>query len=552
VSLFYIKLKDSTLGERFITRVKRIYTDLSISTTSEFADSQMMDDSLNAYVWVIAGLAIVLGGVGMMNAQLMSVYERTREIGVLRAVGWSSRRVMTMILGESLVVSAIGGILGVGIGWLAVYGLTSATVMMGASTNSIHAGLIIQAAVVVFFLGLAGGIYPAWRASQLQPVEALRYEGGTAGTNARRLPVGGMAVQSLWQRTTRTVLTLVVIGITVGSIMTLEGVIRGASASLDQLALGADAELMVRQADISDSSMSALDERTGEKIAAMPGVTSVSGLIFTAVVLPESGFFIVQGYSPHEFGIQRFRIVEGKPLQTNHQIIIGKDIAEALKKKVGENIELSGRRYRIVGIYESSVGWEQMGGVMTLRDAQTFTGRPRKVSMYSVKVDNPQQASAIVDAINQQLPDAHAALSGEFADQLPDMQNSNGIMTGISLLAIIVGGLGVLNTMLMAVLERTREIGVLRALGWRRRAVLGMIMKESLLLAILGAIAGVLIALSLGGLMGLTMGDLVTPVWDWDVFARAILIALLLGLLGGLYPAYRATRLQPIEALRYE
>ena len=98
------------------------------------------------------------------------------------------------------------------------------------------------------------------------------------------------------------------------------------------------------------------------------------------------------------------------------------------------------------------------------------------------------------------------------------------------------------------------EIGVFRALGWRRRSILGLIMKESLLLGLLGGIAGIAIALIMIYLFQKApmVGGVLTPVWDWDVFVRAILVALMLGLFGGIYPAYRATRLQPVEALRYE
>jgi putative ABC transport system permease protein len=267
-----------------------------------------------------------------------------------------------------------------------------------------------------------------------------------------------------------------------------------------------------------------------------------------------AGFFIIQGYSPNEYAIRRLNIVEGEPLATNHQVIVGKAIAASLKKKVGDTLVLGGTRFRIVGIYESGGGWEELGGVITLRDAQTFTGRPRKVTLYFVKVRDPQQAQAVMDHINREYPDVHAALSGEFVEQMPDMQAMNAMMGGISFLAVVVGGLGVMNTMLMAVLERTREIGVLRAVGWRRRAVLGMILREALLLSIIGGVGGVLIAFGLvSGLMAVpSIGEALRAVWTADVFGRALLVALLLGLLGGLYPAYRATRLQPIEALRYE
>jgi ABC-type antimicrobial peptide transport system permease subunit len=554
VSLYYIQLGERASAEHVITRVGRLWPDLSISSATDFADRQLMVDFLQGYVWAIAGLAIIIGGVGMLNAQLMSVYERTREIGVLRAVGWSSKQVLWMILRESMLVSFAGGVVGLGLGWLAVSALGGTGMTFGGSVSNIRAAIIGQALLVVAVLGLTGGLYPAWRASRLQPAEALRYEGGGAGS-ARRLPIGGMAVQGLWQRAIRSSLTLAAIGITVGSIMAMEGIIRGAAEDINEIALAGGAEILIRQADIADTSLSAIDARVGAKIAAFPQVQSVSGVIMSAVVLPEAnGFAIVWGYAPNEEAIRRFNLVEGENIQSNHQFIIGRVLAEALNKKVGDTIELGGSRYRIKGIYESTIGWEELGGVKTLRDAQVLAGRPRKVTMYAVKVRDPSQARAVVEEINSTIPETHAALSGEFADQMPDMQNADAFLNGISSLAIIVGGVGVLNTMLMSVFERTREIGVLRALGWRRASILGLILRESALLGVIGGTIGVVVAYLLIwaiNLIPLLTGAL-TIAFSWDVFARAFLVALFLGVAGGLYPAYRATRLQPVEALRYE
>jgi ABC-type antimicrobial peptide transport system permease subunit len=555
VSLYYIELKDPSLRPLVEKRVARTWKDLSLSTTAELASKQMMGPSLDVFAWVIAGLAIVLGGVSMMNSQLMSVYERTREIGVLRAVGWTRRRILWMILGETVIVCFIGGLLGILIGWATLALITRSVVMFGTSTANITPGLIIQSLITVLALGVIGGLYPARHAADLQPVEALRYEGGSSGEQVHRLPVGGMAIQSLWQRTTRTLLTLSVIALTVGSIMSLESVIKGTGETMNSYASQNKMEIMLRQANISDTSLSAIDERYVQRIAALPEVQTVSGMIFTAVMMSGGqGFFIVEGFNPGDPSFDRFRIVDGKSLTNNRQVLLGKTMSESLKKGVGDSIEVGGSRFRVVGVFESSIGWEMMGGVITLRDAQTLVGRPRKVTMLGVKLRDPSQAEGVVKKINQSMPDIHAALSGDFAAQMPDMVASNSMMSGISFLAIIVGGLGVMNTMLMAVLERTREIGVLRSVGWQRRDILWMILKESIILALLGAASGMILAPVLNFAISSipSIGAMYSPQWDWAIFARALAIALLLGAVGGIYPAYRATRLQPVEALRYE
>ncbi len=554
VSLIYLRLKQPELDERVILRVGRRFPDLDIGTTSDFLDNQIMGDAMQGYVWAIAGLAIVIGGVTMTNAQLMAVYERTREIGVLRAVGWSKGRVLLMILAESVFVGVLGGLLGIAMAYGLLIAFSDVFQMFGATSTSIGPDLLMQALITVFTLGLVGGIYPAWRASRLEPVEALRYEGGSSGSGVKRLPIGGMAAQSLWQRTTRTLLTLLTIGLTVGAILTLESVVNGVTKEMTKL-LGADMEILVRQADIADTSLSAIDESTTDRIAALPNVHSVSGMVMNAVMLPEtSSFMLLLGYAPNEFAIQNFKIVEGERLTSNHQIILGKVLAEANQKEVGDTMDIAGQRYKVVGIFESGAGWENMSGIISLRDAQAFAGRPRKVTILMVDVEDPRKTRTLVEEINQRFPEVHAAASGEFVDQMPDMENADGMLNGISILALIVGGLGVLNTMLMSILERTREIGVLRALGWSRRDILGLILREALLLGILGGFASVLIGIALAYLLTLIpmVGGVIKPEWTLGVFLRALTIALLLGIFGGLIPAYRATRMQPVEALRYE
>ena len=552
VSLFYVQLKEPSLSNRLEERVGRLWSDVAISSTESYADKQLMGNYMQGFAWSIAGLSIVIGGIGMMNSQLMAVMERTREIGVLRSVGWNKRRILSMILSESLLVGILGGVIGIGLGWLMLVGTADVISFFGASANNIRPAILIQAAITVLVLGFVGGAYPAWKASRLQPVEALSYEGGSAG-KVRRLPFGGMPIQSLWQRTSRTLLTLSVIGVTVGGIMALEAMVRGTMELVSSM--GGDAEIILRQAGIADTGYSTIDQRVGTKIASMSEIESISGVIFSATAMPETGmFFIYRGLAPNEYGIQQINVVEGERLTTNHQILLGRMMADNLKIGVGDTIEVLNSRFRVVGIYESGTGFEELGGVISLRDGQTVSGKPRKVSLYMVKVNDPSQAEEIVDMINTRFPEVHAALTGEFAEQMPDMQSMDAMMAGISFLAILVGGVGVMNAMLMSVLERTREIGVLRALGWRRGRILRMIMTEALLLGIFGAIAGIFVAFGLGELLlrAPVVGDLLQIRWEADIFTRAISLAIFLGVLGGFYPAFRATRLQPVEALRYE
>ncbi|NDJ35165.1 MAG: ABC transporter permease [Chloroflexi bacterium] len=549
VSLFYIQLEDPNLADRLRDRIDRLYPDLSLTTTDDLAGRSIATDSIRIVAWGIAALAILIGGVGMMNAQLMAVYERTREIGVLRAVGWKSSRVLLMILGETVLIGILGGLVGTGLAWLSLLMFAGQLSTFGVS--GIQLGLLIQAFIVVLALGVTGGVYPAIRASRLQPIEALRYEGGSGG-DATRLPIGGMALQNLWRRKARTLLTLAVIGITIGAIVLMEAILVGAVDTVGDFA--GSAEIVIRQRDASDTSLAFIDERIGDRIERMPAVENVSGALFTGVVSEDYGLFVMLGYSPRDAGIQRFNVVEGRLISTNREVMVGRAFAEAQDIAIGDLLSLTGTRFRVVGIYESGSAWEELGGVVTLRDAQAFAGRPNKVTFFMVDMVDAAQAQAVVDEINAAYPEAYAALAGDFASDLPDIEATQAITNGIAVMAILVGGVGVMNTMLMAVLERTREIGVLRALGWKGRAVLGLILREAMILGLIGALSGALLAVGLGSGIRMipSIGEVLPIIWSPAVFMRAILVAFLLTIVGGLYPALRATRMQPVEALRYE
>jgi putative ABC transport system permease protein len=180
--------------------------------------------------------------------------------------------------------------------------------------------------------------------------------------------------------------------------------------------------------------------------------------------------------------------------------------------------------------------------------------KPRQVTWYLIKLRDPSRAEAVRDDLNARFPEIRVSLTSEFVENMPDMQQGQQMVGQIAFLAVLIGAVGMLNTMLMSVLERTREIGVLRALGWSRRRVLGTILREALALGLAGAVVG--IPLGMGMVWGLNQIPLVKGFigarYDLDLFLTAVTVALGAGAVGGLYPAWRATRLRPAEALRYE
>ncbi|MGD8966563.1 MAG: ABC transporter permease [Anaerolineae bacterium] len=552
VSMIYIKLREPAYEAQLRRKVERQFPNLSLSTTTGFAEQEQMLEILEIGAMAIAGLAILIGGVGMTNTLFMSVFERTREIGLLRSLGWGRWRVLFLVLGESLALALLGGLVGIGLGVGAVFAINRSSSMLGMFGSQFTPGIFVRALVTVTSLGLVGGAYPAWWASRLLPIEALRYEGG-AGMNITRALPGGMTLRNLVRRRTRTALTLLGIGISIAAIVALGALAEGMADLMTGMFRASQTDLFAIEAGV-DADFSAIEERVGSRMAAWPEVEAVAGTIMTAVNADEMQMLIVFGYHPRSFAIRHFRIIEGEALTGRHQTIVGKQAAEQMGLSVGDTLRLLKSNFRVVGIYETGISYEDIGVVIGLREAQALTGKPHQVMYYAIKLRRPEQAEAVKQQLEAAFPGLDISLTSEIAESMSDFQVMEQLMTQVSILALFVGGLGMLNTMLMSVLERTREIGVLRALGWRRRRVLAMILRESLLLGTVGGICGIILGLALGRLIGLAEGmwGSLELSYTPGIFAQAVLVALIAGVAGGLYPAWRATRMRPVEALRYE
>ena len=174
-----MKINDNANATEVGNAIENAYPD-ELSTTTAADQMGRINQGLSfidTATWAISLLAIVIGGVGVINTMIMSVYERTREIGVLKAVGWRSRRILGMILGESIVLTLMAGVVGIVVGVVGVEVLLSLTPSTeGIIEPAYSLELFVRALGIAFLVGMIGGIYPAYRASRLAPTEALRYE----------------------------------------------------------------------------------------------------------------------------------------------------------------------------------------------------------------------------------------------------------------------------------------------------------------------------------------------------------------------------------------
>ncbi len=556
VSLFQVGVRRGADIDQVVERIANLDDEISVTKSSEYTGNEQWTQYINGFAWGVAGIAVLVGGLGMMSTMVMSVLERTREIGTLRAVGWSRGRVVRLILGEALGLSVAGGLLGVLLGVALVVAASGVPGVGAFVAGSVTPGILVQGLATAVVLGLVGGLYPAWTAANLQPVEALRYEGGTtAAPQGRWARVGNQSLRNLWRRRTRTLISAAGIGVGVATLVMIGGMIDGVMDTLNGMA-GSQGmgNLTVMQREVADFSLSSLDERMVQQIRAMPEVKGAGGALLGFISSKEFPIFIVAGIDPATRVAEHYKLTAGRGIERPSEIILGKTAAASYNLAVGDTLQLYENRYKIVGLYETGNTYEDGGGALHLRETQRLLNRPRSVGMIFVDVQNPGQAQAVANAINARYPEARATLSSEFAQNTNDMQTANAMMMAIRLLAVFVGGIVVANTMIMSIYERTREIGTLRALGWAPRRIISQVVQESLFLCLLAALLGALLGFALmEGIARLPVANtLLSLTWTLGTFVTAVAVALVLGVLGGLYPAWRASRLQPVEALRYE
>ncbi len=558
VAYYQLKLERPDQVPTTLKQLERRFPKLAASRSANYMDNQQETAMLRAMGWSIGLLAVLGGGLGMMNTMLMSVFERTREIGVLRALGWRRRRVLGMILGEALLLSLLGGLLGNLLGVGLIWAVNQVPVLAGFMDNAYSPSLFVQAMVVALLLGAAGGLVPAWQAARLQPVEAMRYD-GSAGQSARsNVPgplsrVGGVALRNLLRQRTRTLLTMLAIGVSVGLVVALGGMGEGMIQEYSSIG-GQAGDLTITETKATEISMAAISDEVGRYAAGLPGVAHVSGALLGFAWAPGMPYLLAFGYDPNSFAMGHFAITEGDRMRTPREIIIGRVAARNFKKGIGDSLQIMGTNYRIVGIYETGTAYEDGAVVLSLKEAQRLFKKPNQVSVYGIKLSDPGQAEAIKQQIQSRYSQVSVSSSTDFAEKTNEMQTFRSMVDALLLITLLVGGVGLMNAMVMSVSERTREIGTLRALGWRSRRVIGMILREALLLSVLSGLAGIALGIGLGTLLTLepTMGYLLKGSYPAGLLARTMLIALGLGAAGAIYPAWRASHLEPIEALRYE
>jgi putative ABC transport system permease protein len=374
--------------------------------------------------------------------------------------------------------------------------------------------------------------------------------------------------KNLMQRRLRSALTCIGLAIAVAAMTALVGVARGYARAAVDFYAQRDVDIVVVRAGVAERMTSSLHADFADQLAKVPGVLEVAGSLTEMVSFGDGDLIGIplHGLPGDGFALRQYSLTSGRSLERGDKqaVLLGASLASALQKSAGASVEIEGTPFDIVGIFSAPNALEANSALTLLGDLQRLMDRQGQVSEFQVRVDD----SIVSETALRDVCRSIEALTGDDGQSLglkamptrqfvsagTETQLMTAMALGTSVIASALTLLGILNTMWMSVLERTREIGVLRAVGWSRRRVMRMILGESLLLSAAGAVAGVLAAwLLVRGLAGLTVvRGFVTPELDAGAAALGAAAALLAGVLGAIYPAWSASRIPAVEALRYE
>jgi putative ABC transport system permease protein len=364
-----------------------------------------------------------------------------------------------------------------------------------------------------------------------------------------------MIVGNLVHRPLRSLISVVAIALEVTMILLIVGLCLGMLQDGRARTAGIGADVLVMppgSSFISAFSGAPVSIKVGGVLAKLPHVKSVAPVI--TQVSSAGSLEIIAGIDlpSYESMSTGFRYLAGGPFQAPYDVLVDDLFAKSKHAKVGDTIEILNNKFRICGIVERGKGARKFVPLTTLQDLNVAKD---KASIFYLKLDDPSNADAVVDEIKH-VPGMERYVVNTMASYLAMMTTNNypGLSTFLDIvvgISVVIGFIVIFQAMYTAVMERTREIGILKSMGASKLYIVNVVLRETGLLAIGGIVLGIVVSLTARVALAHKF-PLVQVVVDgrWIVYATFISIAGALA--GALYPAFKAAQKDPIDALAYE
>ncbi len=367
-----------------------------------------------------------------------------------------------------------------------------------------------------------------------------------------------LIVNNVLARKVRGALTAAAVAVGVMTVVTLGVVTHSLRTTAVAVLRTGKADFTIAQKGSSDLLYSVIDAAELSRIKAHPEVESAVGvLVATTRLNAENPLFLEIGIPPDQLAEFGVRVVGGRPFgaTASDEVMLGWRAARSFGKQVGDTMTIESSQYRIVGIYTTGQVFGDSGSMLPLAPLQAYERKPEDMTLGFVRVKPGTNVTALRKAIERENPELATVRSEtEFGRVDRNLQLITAADRGATIVALLIGAVIVMNTMLLSFFERTREFGVLRAVGWSRTRVVVLVIGEALLIGLVGAAGGV--AFSYIGTRVLerlpSLVGLLHPEYSAGIFLRALYTAAGMAFIGALYPAARAALLAPLEALRRE
>jgi putative ABC transport system permease protein len=364
-----------------------------------------------------------------------------------------------------------------------------------------------------------------------------------------------MIIGNLVRRPVRSLISIVAVALEVTLILLIVGLCLGMLQDGRTRTAGIGADVLVLppgSSFIAGLTGAPMPIKVGDVLAKLPHVKSVAPVITT--ISSAGSLEIIAGIDlpSYESMSTGFHYLAGGPFQGPNDVLVDDLFAKSKHAKVGDPLEILNNKFRICGIVDRGKGARKFIPLTTLQD---LIGAKDKATIFYLKLDDPANADAVVDEVKN-VPGMERYMANSMASYLAMMTTSNypGLSTFIDIvvgIAVVIGFIVIFQAMYTAVMERTREIGILKSMGASKLYIVNVILRETVLLALSGIVLGIVV--SLAARAGLAHRfPLVQVVVVRGRIARSTLIAIVGAIAGALYPAVKAAQKDPIDALAYE
>lgn len=368
--------------------------------------------------------------------------------------------------------------------------------------------------------------------------------------------MANLPLANIFNRKTRTTVGILAVALGVALVLVLVGLAQGSLNETAERIQNVGADLLFQAPDASAFlalSSGVLSERLGARLLDVPGVDKVAPVLVNNITKLKGAnkFVMIFGIDPESYNHigNGLEVVEGHGLEGPGEILVDTVLAAADNIAVGDTLQIMKRDFKVVGIVRAGAG---VRIYMGLKDMQTSTAQPGDVSFFFVKVKRGVPVKDVAAELERRF-EGYKVTALEYLSEAM-RENALGLkefIRALSVFAALISYMVILLAMYTTIIERTREIGILKALGASKAYIIRVVMAESFLICVMGVGAGFLISV-IGRVAILSFFPTLTveliPRW----FLFSAILGITGGLLGAIYPAYRAARLDPVEALNFE